>query len=99
MLKKAAAVGLLFLNFCPALAEDYNGGAIPCLSSCLIGPRVGLELNEGKPIEINEVLNLFIPCIIPYSAFDKNGIKGCLYSCCVGPRVAVPLPGSLPGSL
>jgi len=28
-------------------SSAYNGGFVPCLASCLIGPRVGLEMNEG----------------------------------------------------
>lgn len=42
----------------PSLAPgDYvrgKGGLEPCLASACIGPRVGLEMNEGYPIESSE---------------------------------------------
>lgn len=35
-----------------------RGGIGPCAASCLIGPRVGLEMNEGKDIRTSEWIAL-----------------------------------------
>lgn len=35
-----------------------KGGVGPCLATCCIGPRVGLEMNEGKDINQAEWINL-----------------------------------------
>lgn len=32
---------------------EKKGGIVPCLATCLIGSRVGLEMNEGKDIYQN----------------------------------------------
>jgi len=40
------------------LQAEENGGFVPCLASCLIGPRVGLEMNEGKEIVQSEWIML-----------------------------------------
>ncbi len=75
-------------------AQTAKGGIGPMLGSCCLGPRIGLEMNEGTPIEIMEVLPL-----IPYAGgvfrlwlsydygYKAAGGKGCLASCCIGPRV------------
>jgi hypothetical protein len=52
---KKCIVGMLFLIFLvTGLSAGESGGSAPCLASCLIGPRVGLEMNEGKPINTSE---------------------------------------------
>ena len=38
--------------------QAEEGGFVPCLASCCIGPRVGLEMNEGKEIQQSEWIML-----------------------------------------
>ena len=38
--------------------EGEKGGFVPCLATCMIGPRVGLEMNEGKDINQSEWIML-----------------------------------------
>lgn len=64
-----------------------GGGAAPCIASFCLGPRVGLEMNEGKDIEIIEILGLFIPIVRVVPGFQAAGMTGCLAGCCFGPRV------------
>ena len=70
-----------------------RGGLSPFLQSCIFGPRIGLEANEGKPVQLLEIVNAFvlpgIPLIYPIKAFIRNGIKGGFYGCCIGPRVGM----------
>jgi len=73
----------------PAPAD--RGGAWPFLQSCLCGPRIGLEANEGSPATGIEYLNFFIPIIVPIQALGKNGVPGCCASLCIGPRVGMQL--------
>ena len=44
-------VGLMF-------AQEKKGGVAPCLASCLVGPRVGLEMNEGQDVYQSEWIAL-----------------------------------------
>ncbi|MDI6839988.1 MAG: hypothetical protein QMD71_03895 [bacterium] len=66
-----------------------KGGCMSGLVGCLIGPRVGLELNEGKPVETTEWLRLILIGVLinDYQAFQKNGPVGCLLENFLGPRV------------
>ena len=78
----------------PVYAQSTKGGVGPMLGSCCLGPRIGLEMNEGQEIQIVEILPL-----LPYVggvfrvwlAYDYGykaaGDKGFLASCCIGPRV------------
>lgn len=70
-----------------------RGGWSAFLQSCIFGPRIGLEANEGKPVQILEIVNAFVlpgfPIIYPVKALMKNGIKGGFYGCCIGPRVGM----------
>jgi len=79
-----------------------KGGVMPCLASCLIGPRVGLEMNEGKKIEMIEWAYAFggyVPiigtCVRPVTSYmiggKENGVTGFFASCCIGPRVGAEL--------
>ena len=105
-IKKVMSVILIALLIVPTLAyaeqvkvdTTQKGGVEPCLASCCIGPRVGLELNEGKEIRTAEwigSLGQFVPYVgflaRPYMAYkmgyEPNGIKGCAASCCLGPRI------------
>lgn len=76
-----------------ALAQDgfAKGGVTPGMASCCLGPRIGLEMNEGIPIRTEEWINAFIFPIVPFEAYDKVGFKGCLASCFLGPRVGMQL--------
>lgn len=40
------------------LQADEKGGFVPCLATCLIGPRVGLEMNEGVEVYQSEWIML-----------------------------------------
>ena len=97
-MKKGYVIVLVFAMLCgvvigssPLLAK---GGAGPCLASCCLGPRIGLEMNEGVKIELVEFLQL-VPAVngairlwIAYDYGYKNaGMSGCLASYCIGPRV------------
>jgi len=72
-----------------------GGGVSPFLQSCIFGPRIGLEANEGKPATFMEIMNAFIlpgfPIIMPVKAFFKNGVKGMLAACLIGPRVGMQI--------
>ena len=81
------ALTILISISVPAVAK--KGGCVPATVSCCIGPRVGLEMNEGKQVETSEWLRLicigwFINC---YEAYDKNGCMGCLLEGFIGARV------------
>jgi len=77
--------------------EEKIGGIEPCLASCCIGPRVGLEMNEGQEIYSSEWIGFagsFIPVVgffaRAYMAADMgsdNGFGGFLASYFIGPRV------------
>ena len=75
-----------------------KGGAGPCLASCCLGPRIGLEMNEGEKVETIELAQI-VPGIGQlchlYLAYDYGyktaGVTGCLASCCLGPRVGQQL--------
>ncbi len=78
------------------------GGIKPCIASCCIGPRVGLEMNEGMPVQTEEWIYVgsqflaSVHYIIPtagqlYMAYmlgyTTNGVEGALASYFLGPRV------------
>ena len=75
-------------------AQNAEGGFGPLLGSCCLGPRIGLEMNEGQDIDIMEVLPL-LPYVggifdlwLSYDyGYKAAGGKGFLASCCIGPRV------------
>ncbi|MBN1293182.1 MAG: hypothetical protein JXB48_15195 [Candidatus Latescibacteria bacterium] len=95
---KASVVCILLFSimiFTAAIStQAADGGFGPMLGSCCLGPRIGLEMNEGQEIEIMEVLP-----ILPYVGgifrlwlsydygYKAAGGKGFLASCCIGPRV------------
>ena len=76
----------------PVFAAE--GGIGPMLGSCCLGPRIGLEMNEGKEIEmlefgrivpsVGEIIHLYVAYDYGYKT---AGNKGFLASCCIGPRV------------
>jgi len=58
-MKKMVVTGLiLLLSIGMAFGQADKGGIAPCLASCLIGPRVGLEMNEGQDIQQSEWIAL-----------------------------------------
>ena len=81
-----------------AAPVQAKGGAGPLLASCCLGPRIGLEMNEGIEIELLEFL-CFAPevgdIIHLYVSYDYGykaaGNKGFLASCCLGPRIGKEL--------
>ena len=44
------------------LAGDKKGGCLPFLGSCCLGPRIGLEMNEGRQVRTLEWL-LLVPYV------------------------------------
>jgi len=82
-------------------AAKGKGGAGPFMASCCIGPRVGLEMNEDKPIQGVEWIRA-LGGFIPYVGFlvtfgaaiyqgTESGFNGVMASCCIGPRVGEQL--------
>lgn len=66
-----------------------KGGCGPFFGSCCLGPRIGLEMNEGVAIKWYEWLNPIGIGVIIGAVKDgsKNGASGFFASCCIGPRV------------
>ena len=85
-----------------ALADaQTKGGAGPFFASCCIGPRVGLEMNEGKEIKGTEWVRTFAT-FVPYIGGiiwlvvvvmqgSNTGFNGVMAECCIGPRVGEQL--------
>jgi hypothetical protein len=71
----------------PVNAQEQKGGMGPCLASCCLGPRIGLEMNEGKSVETLEILGLFFFPLRSIPGFQKAGAAGGFVGCCFGPRV------------
>jgi len=93
-MKKLIASGislylLLGLSFAPLVQAVEKGGYAPFFGSCCLGPRIGLEMNEGVAIKGYEWLNLIgIGRLIgAINDGEKNGASGFFASCCLGPRV------------
>jgi len=85
--------------------QDKKGGGGPFIASCCLGPRVGLELNEGQKIRNVEwikaasyapyVGGVFGLVYIGWAGSDgwkAAGPGGCLANVCIGPRVGDELP-------
>ena len=81
-----------------------KGGVKPCLASCCISPRVGLEMNEGKEIRFSEWVGCLGNIFLNYygvkplwlypsikMGYKENGIKGCLASYFLGSRIGYEL--------
>ena len=77
-------VTLLMSTF---LQAEEKGGVIPCVVSWFVGPRVGLEMNEGKDIEMLEILGVVIPIVRAVPGFQSAGVTGGIIGCCLGPRI------------
>lgn len=113
MRKIATVVFLVTFAFTMLIAQEEvtqppekKGGLNPCLASACIGPRVGLEMNEGKKIQTSEwigfggqflgTIHTSLPTIARgYMAYDtggkKNGVTGFFASYFLGPRVGLEL--------
>ncbi|HOW27709.1 MAG TPA: hypothetical protein PK876_04305 [Elusimicrobiota bacterium] len=84
-------MGFLIAAF-PAQSPAAKGGCGPFFASCCLGPRIGLEMNEGKEIKVIEWLRLIIPSpILAIFQGAENGVGGYFASCCLGPRVGEQL--------
>lgn len=89
------------VNVFADVAKTRKGGAGPFFASCCIGPRVGLELNEGTPIKGTEwarAFGQFVPylggvivLVAVVMQGSKTGFDGVLAECCIGPRVGEQL--------
>lgn len=66
-MKKYLIVISLIAIMCSSLMAA-KGGVAPFLASCCLGPRIGLEMNEGSKIQVTEWINAFIFPIIPFQA-------------------------------
>jgi len=97
--KKAVLLVSTAILFFSTTAGYSKKGVKAFYASCCIGPRIGLELNEDKPIKEIEwdsfTANLFIPFLGNFiSAIyqgSQNGSGGFFASCCLGPRVGEQL--------
>ncbi len=58
----------------PGVYARGKGGAGPCLASACIGPRVGLEMNEGKGIALSEWIGLGGKLIFVASSFTIQNV-------------------------
>lgn len=93
-MKKFLAVVVAIVLFSgglnPISAQQGKGGFEPCLATCFLGPRVGLEINEGIPIQTEEWIRFgagyvgaAVPVIGPgisaaghfYAAYQLSGKK------------------------
>ena len=58
-MKKVILVSILIVLLVGlTFAQEKKGGVAPCLASCLVGPRVGLEMNEGQDVYQSEWIAL-----------------------------------------
>ena len=77
------------VSFAPIAQAAKKGGCSPMFASCCLGPRIGLEMNEGAPIKGYEWLNIIGIGRLIGAVEDggKNGASGFFASCCIGPRI------------
>ena len=98
-MRKSPMIGGIALLFCVLMAapaaQAGDGGIAPCLASCCLGPRIGLEMNEDIPVEMVEALAPFIGIVQLWVIYDYGyrnaGVSGALASCCLGPRIGKQL--------
>ncbi len=69
---------LIFVSMASAITK--KGGINPCLATCFLGPRVGVEMNEGTKIRNAEWIGLvgkvvFAPLGYLYLAIDPTSGK------------------------
>jgi hypothetical protein len=48
-------------------------------------------MNEGVPIDVLEIVSLFVPIVRGFRGFENAGVEGCLAGYCLGPRVGAQL--------
>ena len=90
MMKKVLVCMFICLIAVSAFGQE-KGGVVPCLVSWFVGPRVGLEMNEGKQIETLELIGIFISPVRALPGFQSAGVQGGLVGCCLGPRVGAQM--------
>lgn len=94
-MKKVVCIAVIagLIGACMPMSGYAKGGAGPFFASCCLGPRIGLEYNEGKQIETDEWLGLIIPrpILAIFQGAKNNGFGGYMASCCLGPRVGEQL--------
>jgi hypothetical protein len=87
-MKKFVLIALTMAVFAETSVQAA-GGVAPCLATCLLGDaRIGLYMNDGKPIETTDwiifgldVVSGLGTFVAAYDAYSKsNSMKGC----CVG---------------
>ncbi len=86
-MKKWIVSVLILIFLITGLSAGEKGGVIPCVVSFFVGPRVGLEMNEGKDIEMLEILGVIIPIVRAVPGFQAAGVQGAVIGCCLGPRI------------
>ena len=97
-MRKAMMSVFISIVFCFVLSSGFaqetapakgDGGMMPGFASCCLGPRIGLEMNEGKPIEIQEWLQLVVigAPLCWYKGYQAAGVGGCFAAWLLGPRV------------
>jgi len=84
-------------------ASMNKGKTEAFFNSCCLGPRIGIEMNDGKSVSTMEYLLYlgYVPYIgivgmvprivLAADAGQKNGVGGFLAGCCIGPRVGMEL--------
>jgi len=77
----------LIFSTSTAYAQENKGGIMPAAVSCLVGPRVGLEMNEGKPVEMMEWLGIWIFPLRALPGWNDSGVIGAIIGLYLGPRV------------
>ena len=80
MKKIAVSLLVVLMLFAGTGLHAEEGGVLPCLASCLVGPRVGLEMNEGKEIQKSEWIGVIggyfgnmVPIIGPLVSLGCRG--------------------------
>ena len=84
-------------------ARGKKGNTEGFFNSCCLGPRIGIEMNEGQTVTTMEYLQYlnYVPyvgvvgivprLILAVEAGQKNGVGGFFAGCCIGPRVGKEL--------
>ncbi len=113
MVRKKVVVGVLVTLLTLSLATSSvfaatkkagsKAGIEGFFNSCILGPRIGIEMNDGQSVSTMEYLQYIslvpvvgivgvIPrVILAAEAGNKNGVKGFLTGCFIGPRVGMEL--------
>jgi hypothetical protein len=89
-MKKLVLIAIAIGVFAGTSVQAAAGGVWPCLATCFMGdPRIGLYMNDGKPVETLDWVRLWLG-IIPtelgpfVSAYDAYAQTSTIKGCCVG---------------